>query len=369
MDILQLSAEHQGSAAATIYPLCSHYGVDQEDIKQRLMMCGLGPQDALRLGIAREIIADHIDYLVDSFYGHLLKFSELSRFIADPQRLTGLRLSLIQYLTSLGQDMESQGYFEGRLRVGTTHEKIGILPKWYIVAISQMQSTLSVLIAKHAEEDTYEKSLVIASVQKALYLDIALAVETYHRTSMRRIEHLLKQAEQDQDQIRELAQTDQLTGLSNRRHFMELLDSEYYRSRRYDRSLCVLLLDLDDFKNINDTYGHHMGDEVLQRVGKLIYEQVRSSDFCGRLGGEELGIALVETPLYTAEMIADRIRTAIVREEFGEGEKRFSISTSVGLANTTSDQSNAADLLREADEALYRAKARGKNQVCITAIG
>lgn len=161
------------------------------------------------------------------------------------------------------------------------------------------------------------------------------------------------------EQMTQLARTDALTGISNRRHLEEILLDETARSLRYGQPLSVILFDLDDFKALNDEFGHDAGDRVLVEVARLIGPHLRATDRLARWGGEEFLIVAAGTPAGAAELLADRIRSAIEAHVF---EGRLGLSASFGVA-TYRRGDEPSDLVKRADVALYRAKALGKNRV------
>ena len=166
------------------------------------------------------------------------------------------------------------------------------------------------------------------------------------------------------EELRHLATVDGLTGLFNRRHFLELCERELQRARRYRLDVALLMLDADLFKTINDTYGHDVGDEVLQVIARLCQHQMRDADIVGRLGGEEFAILLPQTGLPDALGVAERLRKVIAQTTlplFDGRMLRFTVSIGVGAgaAQTITLQ----ELLKIADRALYTAKRRGRNQV------
>jgi diguanylate cyclase (GGDEF)-like protein len=158
------------------------------------------------------------------------------------------------------------------------------------------------------------------------------------------------------------SQTDELTGLMNRRAFFEQAQALYAQCRREQQPLCVLMLDMDHFKTINDTYGHQAGDQVLRQIGSVISTSFRQVDVYGRLGGEEFAILLPNTSLETARGIAEQLVRAIgdLRADPVQG-----LSASLGLASTHTQALDLYGLMDSADKALYRAKALGRNQVAV----
>lgn len=163
-----------------------------------------------------------------------------------------------------------------------------------------------------------------------------------------------------------LARTDHLTGLNNRRAFTELGAAAVDYCRRHGLPVGLLLLDLDRFKTINDTFGHAAGDEALRAFGRLLRESVRGSDVCGRVGGEEFAVVLPHTDLEQALVVAEKLRAACARLAIDAPEGRFGITVSIGVAHGPDDFET---LLRLADAAMYEAKLRGRNRVEVAPAG
>ena len=160
------------------------------------------------------------------------------------------------------------------------------------------------------------------------------------------------------------ARTDFLTGIPNRRHFLDLADLESARAHRYGRPFSVLMLDLDLFKSVNDRYGHRVGDLALQKVVEVCRQILREVDVIGRLGGEEFGIMLPETDAEQALQVADRVRQAIAAAsvELPNGGS-VAITASVGVATYCDVDSGFESVLSRADRALYEAKRLGRDRV------
>ncbi|MFO8150976.1 MAG: diguanylate cyclase [Trueperaceae bacterium] len=164
--------------------------------------------------------------------------------------------------------------------------------------------------------------------------------------------------------LRTLATTDELTAIPNRRHFLDLAEREVARARRHGRALGMIVFDLDRFKDVNDTYGHHAGDAVLRAVAKAVEGQVRSSDMIGRIGGEEFAVVLPESTMDDVAYVAERIRAAIAELTVPIGGDGVRASASVGGCSLPVGQlRDLSDLLMRADHAQYRAKGAGGNKV------
>lgn len=170
----------------------------------------------------------------------------------------------------------------------------------------------------------------------------------------------------DNARLEQLAQTDPLTQLLNRRALTERITAEMERALRYDSTLALLMIDLDHFKRVNDTYGHLVGDDVLRDVAKLLVDTIRVSDIVARYGGEEFLVLLPETDDAGAESFADRIRAAVEEHDFTDnGEHpQLRLTSSIGVAMYPAARiESVEDLFARADAALYRAKADGRNRV------
>lgn len=163
------------------------------------------------------------------------------------------------------------------------------------------------------------------------------------------------------EMLEHVAYIDPLTSLPNRRRLYEILEGQHDLASRYPQSFALAIWDIDHFKQVNDTYGHDIGDRVLAQVADIVHEQLRTTDHLGRWGGEEFLIVLPQTDLASARFVAERLCHAINSSQILDGR---TITASFGVAAHTAGES-IADLLRRADQALYRAKTEGRNRVCV----
>ncbi|MBS3822040.1 MAG: GGDEF domain-containing protein [Phycisphaerae bacterium] len=165
-------------------------------------------------------------------------------------------------------------------------------------------------------------------------------------------------------ELERLASIDALTGLLNRRVFLETAQREFDRSHRYRRPLSLIMIDLDHFKSINDKYGHAFGDAVLQSFADELQKNVRSQDTAGRLGGEEFAILMPETDLHKARISAERLLSAVGKRGVEHDGQVIHFTVSCGVAQCGGEDSDIAQALKRADEALYEAKEAGRARVC-----
>jgi diguanylate cyclase (GGDEF)-like protein len=169
-----------------------------------------------------------------------------------------------------------------------------------------------------------------------------------------------------QEKLKYLATTDSLSGLYNRAEFMNLARNEFTLAKKNNVELSLLIMDLDNFKTINDTFGHAAGDEIIREMGNIIKASFRKTDIPGRIGGEEFAVVLKNSSLEEAKIVAEKVREIVSRRKVIYGEQEISLTVSIGVAairGITNDINDIEDILKMADDALYKAKAQGRNCV------
>ena len=211
----------------------------------------------------------------------------------------------------------------------------------------------------HIDDDTQLYLMLLTSMERNLSRDQALALDSALRHMAVSIQNVRRYQE-----ACHFADRDSLTGAYNRRYFERILLAEVARHQRYSENLSLLILDIDHFKNINDTYGHLKGDEVLRAIVSVITTTIRQTDYCVRYGGEEFVILLPHTSNNNAVWLAERLRKKTQKLTFKNGKERFSITASIGVASlAVGECKNGLTLTNEADMALYMAKNSGRNKV------
>jgi diguanylate cyclase (GGDEF)-like protein len=168
-------------------------------------------------------------------------------------------------------------------------------------------------------------------------------------------------------EVQQLSRLDSLTGVYNRRHLFELCQREFDRAQRYGRSLSVVMIDLDQFKGVNDTYGHAVGDQVLAAVAVRCQTNLRAIDVLGRYGGEEFTLMLPETDAALAQIAAERLRAEVSGSPIDTPAGPISLTVSLGVAALDETCATLAELFQRADQALYSSKGVGRNSVALWA--
>ena len=214
------------------------------------------------------------------------------------------------------------------------------------------------------------KEIATPLVQK--YMDYKLNGEYFDETSYELLAAAANQIGMTLENARlfeetkTLAITDGMTGLYNHRYFLERITEEFERTKRYKRSLSLIMIDVDHFKKYNDTHGHPKGDGILKGVAKILKDTVRKSDTAARYGGEEFVIILPETGGEEALLVAEKLRMEVETHDFpgGETQPLGRITISQGVASCKEELKSFDELIKNADNALYRAKEEGRNRVC-----
>jgi diguanylate cyclase (GGDEF)-like protein len=213
----------------------------------------------------------------------------------------------------------------------------------------------------HRIADPVTTNLIWGTVILTNVIGVAIAS---HFSRMRRRQFVVRlEMERVRDRLQIMATIDGLTGVLNRRRFLEIAAEELERARRYERPLSVIAIDLDYFRTVNDRFGHAVGDDVLAALARTLQEQTRRQDVVGRTGGEEFAVILPETSIETAIALAERMRVRVSAMKLSVGGIPLTVTTSLGVAEARASDRSAQEMFCHADQALYRAKHLGRDRV------
>ena len=342
---------------------CDHFGFDRKKINQRLAFLRLSKADhklAQRLNV--EVIEPNVNKIIDRFYETLLFHPESRMWLLDGDTIARLKKTQCEYLLSLGIGFDTEEYFENRLQIGIRHAVIGLPLSTYQCAYSNLVQYIIDVIPESIQKVRLEYKALTNFVVKITSLDISLAIETYHYSTMTELQDEVKTAHSRESKLRSQAETDSLTGLYNRKYAFSHLNEAINNAQQASGSLSLLMLDIDYFKKVNDTYGHQIGDVVLKQAAKAITQTLRDHDIVGRYGGEEFIVGLVDVTPELANQVADRIRSCVADTPITIHEQLINVTVSIGLA-CLSAQDGLENLIQRADSALYAAKKAGRNCV------
>ena len=206
-----------------------------------------------------------------------------------------------------------------------------------------------------SEENMLSETLVLENKVAAILNSIK---DPDIRNQLFELKHIINRSK---EKLSRLALVDRLTLLYNRRYFDDVLPREVERSRRYKQDLCLVMIDIDHFKDFNDTHGHQKGDEILKETARIISDNIRLNDIAARYGGEEMAVILPEASLSSAFFTAEKLRAAIETES--RLRTGLQVTASLGVAAFSDSENAVSDLISRADSALYKAKDAGRNCV------
>lgn len=343
--------------------------ISDVEIAYRMQLLNLNKEELNLLFSHKILIEDNIDIIVDEFYEKQTEIDEISLLIGDADTLLRLRSAQRKYVIDLFSGNYDSEYVNNRLRIGMVHKRIGVEPKLYLSAVRTLKDVVTKSLKRIiSKSDVLEKTL--DALDKLLYFDITLVFDTYIDCLVGEIENAKNKTEiyaksleqkvaERTQQLEEQAQKDPLTNLYNQRAMQELLRRDLSTSKRRQVKLSLVYFDIDNFKNINDTFGHIKGDEVLKSIGQAMLNNVRSTDIPCRYGGDEFCIILPDCSSAKARVICEKII-----KEFSDKFPEFSIS--IGIAETGLEVYVDGDrLIKDADEKMYMAKKENGIQIRI----
>lgn len=282
----------------------------------------------------------HLIYLVDS--------EGLIQIHPNQDLVEKINIQELEGLQNIGTDIlkndDVTHYYEFRTKNGEETLSTRYLPDldWYLIV----------------EQD---QTLALASARNSLFGNIAIGV----LVTLLVIGLVMIVLNLFISKLEDMATRDELTGLPNRRKMDELLLREIAFAKRYGDPMSLMMMDIDHFKSVNDTYGHHAGDNYLVRFAKVLQEEVRQVDYVGRWGGEEFIILLPKTNAERAKELAERLLYSVEVMKIESGHGLITRTVSIGIASVESGKMDVDEILREADEAMYQAKQEGGNKIIV----
>ncbi len=278
-----------------------------------------------------------------------------------------------RYLASTDRDSQEiiEEQQENDLKEVTSQQNQGLN---IMKELSEMINKLDQITGNHTEQldnhllslKTTGKTNDLAQLKEEITEELALVIDSNHEihTHIIDAQETVKRLQRKMEEVADMATIDELTGLYNRRALFSRLAEEHSRSKRYGQGFSLLLIDIDDFKNVNDKHGHQVGDGILKGLGAFLRQNLRDSDFPSRYGGEEFLCLLPSTDVDQAVQVGNKIRQLLSQSILSNKKKDVSlqITVSIGIAAFTPED-DIDTLIKRADDALYLAKRQGKNRV------
>lgn len=343
--------------------------ISDVEINRRMELLDLNNDDLQLLNSHKVLIEESLDLIVNEFYAKQTAIDEIALLIGDADTLQRLQMAQRTYVLDLFSGHFDTEYVNNRLRIGLIHKRIGVEPKLYLSAVYTLKKIIRERL-KMLLKDEEVFYLTLDALDKLFYFDVTFVFDTYIdslveeiKTAQRRTEAYAQSLEnkvaERTKQLEEMAKIDPLTGVSNQRAMSEWMRREMAVAKRNLSKLAFVYLDIDNFKMINDTYGHAKGDEVLKVIGQALLNNIRDIDIACRCGGDEFCIILPNCDLENAQTICKKVIS-----EFEVKYPDFSLS--IGISQTGEENYVCTDeLIKEADEKMYLAKKENGSHIKI----
>ncbi len=335
------------------------------EIEKRKLLFDIRGEDVAALRSCKPAVMERLDWAIDEFYARQIDDPEIALIIGDSETLMRLKGAMRTYIAELFSGVYDIDYVNSRLRVGKVHWRIGVTPKYFLSALRKLNVVLCAIMDE-ISDSPIELHARKEAIQKILFFDSQLVFDTYINALSTEVSAaqaetasyargLEEQIAQRTYQLKELALTDELTGVNNKRAFGEHAKREMAAAQRANRELSLLYVDINDFKLLNDTLGHQVGDDLLIKVAHHLQGASRDSDIVCRLGGDEFCILMPNAPVEFALGIAERFAELMYEEASSP------VGASVGIATTGPTQFCSIDeLVAQADKSMYKAKERNR---------
>ncbi|MDA1000684.1 MAG: GGDEF domain-containing protein [bacterium] len=348
------------SGEITRQSLAEQLKITEWEVEERLKLLNFTPPDIEALIRCHEFILQNAEKLVEEFYTHQTTIPEVTLIIGDADTLERVKSSLKGYIIELFEGEYDLEYVNKRLLIGKTHQRIGVSPKLYFSAIHTLVTLLTNEIEQHLKAKEAEETK--SALRKLLMLDLQLVMDTYMGSLVSEVTKAKDKAEAyaesmaDQSRrLRDIARKDFLTDLYNHRALQDELRRQIAAARRYQNPLALVYLDLNRFKELNDTHGHEEGDKMLCLVGETLIEGSREADYPCRQGGDEFCIVMPSTTLEQAESACERII------EIFKSKNPHAVSFSIGIVEMSPASSvDRNELMKKADELMYKSKEKSQ---------
>ncbi len=334
------------------------------DIEYRKQLLGLTAPELQELARVRYLIEADLDQMIEAFYSFQTSIPEINSIIGDADTLRRLKMAQHQYILDLFSGCYDSHYINNRLRIGLVHKRIGVEPRFYLAALHHLKIRLFAHIRTCLDDQAWADAILV-SLEKLFIFDMTLVFETYIWSLINEVNHS-KQKLQDYasalgvhaQEMETLSRIDPLTGLLNVRDLIPLLNELIYRAEQKGEPLTLVFIDINDFKKMNDEYGHLFGDQVIQAVATALKQFARDEDYCFRYGGDEFLLVLPNC----TEDSAEHSLIPRILEQLHLTHHQVSLSIGIHQVDAKSGYMDSSSLIRAADSKMYAVKKSLKMQ-------
>jgi len=358
----QEGSRGEGTEMPVMKTLLEQLRFTEAEIRVRKRLLDFSDEDVDALTQCSTLVEQRLDSIVETFYGIQTSNPEIAALIGDADTLDRLQSAQRRYILDLFAGTYDLEYANNRLRIGLVHKRIGVEPKYYLSAVYLLQR----LLVENLNDLVGQQDLsmrVVKALDKLIYFDVTLVFETYIQSMLSEIEAVKNRTEDYARALEETVamrngelRTDSLTGLTTRRFLNEALQRTLKAAQRRGEPVCLIFVDVDDFKELNDQRGHTYGDQVLRELGKVLLDAARGEDTCVRYGGDEFCVVLANsTEDQALGSYCQRIKSLLA-------ERLPNVKISLGVVQTGPENfENAEVLLQHADRRMYKEKTVKKN--------
>ncbi|MBC3764577.1 diguanylate cyclase [Neptunicella marina] len=341
--------------------------INDVEIARRKELLGLTTESLEQLASHMPVIEEKIDFIVDEFYQKQTEIDEISLLIGDADTLKRLRSAQRFYVMDLFAGNYGTDYVNNRLRIGMVHKRIGVEPKLYLSAVMTLKETLFNALNDAISDST--KCIEIKRIlDKLMCFDTTLVFDTYIDSLLSEIESAKRRTEiyakgledkvaERTRQLEEQTRRDPLTGIFNFRAMQDVIQREIALAKRRNVAMSLVYIDVDDFKEINDEYGHLIGDEVLKNLASYMLRHIRETDVACRYGGDEFCIIFPDCHVKQAKIICQKI----IRS-FSSTYPDYSLSMGISELDVSKNTS-VDEFISLSDGKMYQAKEHQGNRI------
>lgn len=332
---------------------CEAFGFDRENIRKRLRLLELGEKDEKICNKLHQlVIIPNASPIINKFYNFLVSHREFSLFLSSDELISKLKKTQLLYLKTLGIELQHPAYFDLRLRIGVAHNRIGMPLNLYICAYNKLLALILEQIPPELEENLFLQ-LQLFSI-KVVNLDISLAIDSYLKSNIEELSNNIETLEKQAKQLKSQSEMDPLTHVANRMGILSSIHSKLNKAIKHHETFHLIMLDINKLGEVNDQFGHMIGDLVLKSTVEKINHILDHRDKLGRYGGDEFIIVTIRNKEQTDQLIKS-IYDEISQNIFHVEGHELKVSLSIGTGSYETGDT-LPGLLNRVDKDLIRHK-------------